>query len=456
MCVLIAFLFLSSIVGVYAVWTYYHPFSPLSLEMEMKMSHFSYDPEEILYISNVEIVSTNVDSLEFDYSLPTDISSSVSNTLSNSTVVYKVTVHNNTDVTYWYFGTDINPAYGSNSLIGADQGISIVTKDKLGDSFVSFNTGDWVPPRTMRDFYVIYTYGPAAMGDFSTLVTYHFGIRMDAVYDGFLAILNDKVSENGYYYLAEVFNQKYAQDRTTVIGNIGEDKAVFDRLFGEDLTIEVDGVVTPVTVMVQRENVDSRTTGDSYSGGAPSGCEYTVYITVDPMNSPTGEAIVYAISYSCKNTGENAGTWYQIGQLYEGTADYTNGVIDVDSWIATPNTYTISNGISYKVGQTQHGTNYDMLKTVEEIMSTDDNEIYNKIDNSGILKKVYDALKSNQNSSSPEVLNLRIAFEELAPYYNNYNNGQQFQMKRESTRAEILPYIISLCNAYDYYTQVHE
>ena len=66
-----------------------------------------------------------------------------------------------------------------------------------------------------------------------------------------------------------------------------------------------------------------------------------------------------------------------------------------------------------------------------------------------------DILHRNQGVQSPEVENLRLAFDALEPYVNNYNNGQQFQMKRNCPRAEILPYIIKLCEALEYYQQVH-
>ena len=223
----------------------------------------------------------------------------------------------------------------------------------------------------------------------------------------------------------------------------------------------MDGVPTPVTVLVERKDVDNRTTGDAYSPSGPSGCEYTVYITVDPLDSPTGKAMVYAISYSCKSDG----TWYQIGQLYEGTAniedyDPSNGTyeggFDVDNWIATPNIYEVdTNGrIFYKVGYEQ-GTQYDKLKTIEEIQSSNDQEIYNKVDNSGLLKRAYDILKRDPYSSAPEVVVLREAFEAAAPYYNNFNNGQEFKIKREAPRSELLPYLLKIQEAIDYYEQVH-
>ncbi len=462
MHLLLAILFVLTTTGVWATWQYYLAVDGKSADLSFHMDEFSYEPEEIVYISHIEIVENNhVPETEFQRSYPTALSLNTDVTRIGSSVTYKISVHNNTDATYWYLGQKFDPAHGSNGLIGKNNGITLVTKDKQSETSATFNSNDWIPPRTVRDFYVTVTYGSDTVGEVSILVDFRFGLRISSVQDEFLAILNDKVSADGYYYLSDVFDDKYAEDKTTVIGNVGEDKAIFDRLFGDGLTVDVNGVATPATVMVERKNVDGRSTGDAYQvANGPTGCEYTVYVTVDPLKSPTGKAIVYAVSYSCGADG----VWYQIGQLYEGTAnivDYDTkdnvyqGAVDVGSWIATPNTYTVTDGIEYKVGQTQHGTQYDMLKTISEIMSAGDQEIFNKVDNSGLLKKVYDLLKQNQYSDAPEVLNLRAAFEAAEPYYNNFNNGQEFKIKRECTRAELLPYIERIGDALEYYYEVH-
>lgn len=465
LAIIVTFFSFLTISGVYATWQYFLPAPSNDEKIQVDLSAFQYEPEKVLYISAVELVSnsSSIMSATYHYDFPTELFSNTNVFRTPATITYKVTVHNNTDVTYWYVGP--KALNDTTRAVLTSGNFSITTKDKEEDNSATFNTNDWVPAHATRDFYVVYNFANTLSGDISLLIDFQFGVHIDAVRDDFLAILNDKTSANGYNYLAQVFNEKYAEDGTTVIGNVGDDKAIFDRLFGGNLTVNIDGVETPATVMIQRENVDKNSTGDSYSGqNAPSGCEYTLYITVDTLNSPTGKATVYAISYSCKNSGNNAGTWYQMGQLYEGTAtqqDYdpsTNayeGAFDVNSWIASPKEYVLDDKIIYKVGQIGQGTNYDMLKTIKEIMSTDDQEIYNKIDNSGILKETYNILQNNPFSDADEVKNLRIEFESMAPYYNNYNNGQQFQMKRNATRAEILPYVIRLCEALDYYYQVH-
>ena len=453
-----------SVSGAFAIWKYaMGGIDSQSADVSLSMNEFTYEPPKCVYITDVNVYEKNPSNVYvgYSYAFPTTFNTSVNATQRGTTVTYRITVYNNTDVHQWYLGPQIDPAYGSNALIDASNGIFITTKDKPSDSGASFNTYDWIPPQTSRDFYVICQFESNALGTTDIKIDFQFGIRMDAVYDGFLAVLNDKTSNHGYNFLVEQFDQKYAETGSTVIGNVGDDKAIFDHIFGEDLTIDVDGVQMPVTVLVERKNVDNRTTGDAYANGGPSGCEYTVYITVDDLSAPGGKAVVYAISYSCKADG----TWYQIGELYEGTAnikdyDSTNGTyegaFDVSNWIATANTYEVDeNGkIWYKIGYAQ-GTEYDKHNTISQIQSSNDQEIYNKIDNSGLLKRAYDVLKNHQSSQLTEVVLLREAFEKAAPYYNNFNNGQEFKIKREAPRSELLPYLFEIQEALDYYNQVH-
>ena len=446
---------LATFAGVHASWLFCLPMDEVDDDVSVGMGEFSYDPGEILHISAVEQYSESGFSSSLSYSriLPTNLKVSGAVSRQGSSVTYKVTVFNNTDTTYWYIGQQ-HPSHGTNSLI-TEGGISVVTKDKPGDTYNTFNSYDWVPARTKRDFYVTYTFSsPAAVRNVDLLVTFYFSIRIDGVQDEFLRVLNDKTTANGYYYLAGEFDNIYAKSGKNVLDSVNNPE-VFENLFGGNLTIDVDGVQVPVTISVQRKNVDGTSDGDSYAGNGPKGCEYTVYVTTDALTSG-GKAATYAISYSCGPDG----VWYQIGQLYEGTTHVISSAggptLDVDRWLADANTLKIYNGIEYKVGH-QYGTSYDILKTVEQIMSTDDQEIFNKIDNSGIFKKVYDILNSNENkySEAPEVVNLRHEFDRCAPYYDIRNGGQEIKVLRNCTRAEILPYLVNLCEALDYYYAVH-
>ena len=277
---------------------------------------------------------------------------------------------------------------------------------------------------------------------------------MDAVHDEFLAVLNDNITDRGYDYLASYFDEQYAADGSVSINSV-EDAELFTELFGTDLEhVDVDGTEKKATVVIRRENVDKKTTGDSYSPRGPTGCEYTVYITVEDPTA-AGSVKIYAISYT-KGTLSGTNHWYQLGQLYEGTATTNpDGTFNYTTWRASASSYTVADGITYKVGQ-PNGDQYDIMKKLEDLMSTQDQDIFNDINNSKILKKVYDILAAHRNSTDPAIVALKKAFDDAAPYYNIYNNGQQIDIKRDYTRAEIIPPIAAIQHALDYYYQTSE
>ena len=431
-------------------------------------------PFQGVYIFSVEVASTSggVSSSGFEIIKPTNLSTTIKVPASNGTITYKVTVHNNTDVTYWFLGTVVPDNYANNSLIGKANGIFITPKDHESDLNVTFDTGDWVPAGEMRTFYVTYRFGNSAMGTMSTVVNFKFGLQMDAVQDDFLRILNDKTSSNGYNYLTDVFDEKYSKSGTTVIGNIGADDAIFDKLFGKDLYVTVDGVSKPVTVMIERRNVDGNaSSGDSYGGGGPSGCEYTVYITTDSLDG--GTPTVYAVSYTCGADG----VWRQLGELYEGTcstANYDsagNKCISVSTWDATAKEYKVTNNISYKVGYEQ-GDQYDKLDSIDELFSTKDQDFYNDINNNSekLLKPVcqllytyrhnngkYDESENVNNKYKPGYDELKRAFDALKPHCYIGNGAQEVKIQNASsmTRAELIQYLEAIQHAYDYYLSVN-
>lgn len=406
-----------------------------------------------VYITDMTLVNTsNATSLAANFTLPTNVMVSAHPSRSGSSLTYKITVHNNTEVTHWYIGHDFVTDYESNSLIGKNGGITITAKDKLSDSSATFNTDDWIPPGMTREFYVTYTFGQNAQSYPTTFVNLQFGIRMDAVHDEFLAVLNNVIHPDSYEYISGVFDDTY--DKTGKVSISSKTHPdVFTNLF-PDLSVDFDGSEKTANVTIRRENVDARNTGDSYDGGGPTGCEYTLYITVDSTNPAT----VYAIAYTL-GSASAGGKWSQLGELYEGTASLNaDGTINYSTWLAKPNTYKVAsvNGqtITYKVGQ-QYGDQYDIKKTFEDITSVADQNFFNFIDNVNIFKAVYDILKRHRGSTDPAVLNLGEVFANAAPYYENRNNGQEFKVVRKYTRAEIIPVVEGIQKALDYYYQAY-
>ena len=435
-------------------------------------------PPEI-YISNVAVVAqSRVSSVDVQKVMPTNLRSSVTLSGQNATVTYEVTVQNNSEITYWYLGATSFEEYGQNDLIGATNGIFITTKDNSSTSSDVFDTADWIPPKTSRIFYATYSFGPLASGTVSTLVNFKFGLRMESVQDEFLNVINDRVSEYGYHYLAEAFDDLYAETGGTVLGNVGDDKEIFNNLFGANLSINVDGESVPVTIMIERKNVDGNaSSGDSYSGnGAPTGCEYTIYITTDNLSQTGGTATVYAVSYTCGADG----LFYQIGELYEGKStviDYDtsttaqDGAFDVSKWTATAKTYNVTDKISYKVGYEQ-GTEYDKYTTLEQIMSAKDQEFYNKVNNNSgdLLKPVCQTLYTYQHNNGQYIESenfankykqgydgLKTAFDKIKPYCYIGNGAQEVKIQNANSlsRAELIRMLEEIQNAYDYYNTVN-
>ena len=417
-------------------------------------AHAKPKPHKGVIITNVELMrSSGITSRENEYILPTNHETSVNVDRSNGFITYKITVFNNTDVTYWYIGPRCTTDYGKNSLIGKNNGVSIVTKDHADDNYQSFNNEDWIPPQTERDFYVTYTYGSNASGVVDLLVNFHFDIRMDAVHDEFLAVLNDSAPGGGYETLKATFESAYKSTGAVSISTESHPE-LFASLF-DDLMINMDGVEKEAHIVIRRENLDKdATTGDQYNNNGPKGCEYTLYITVEPL-TPGTRPTVYAIAYSegADNMGE---LWYQVGELYEGTANVnSNGQIDYSSWIATHKNYEMADGINYLVGA-PNGDQYDIMKTMEQLISAEDQDIFNMIDNTNIFKKVYDIIQKHQGSTDPAVLGLRNAFYEASKFYVNHNNGQEFKVVRNKyTRAEIIYAIKNIQKALDYYNQAY-
>ena len=441
--------------GVFATWHYSNePSIGAEDDSHVGIIPFKYKAFEGVYIDAIELYSaTNLTNRALEFTRPTDIYSSV-NAKSGSSITYKVTFFNKSLVNYWYIRPTYDSSLENNSLVGVQDGVTITTKDHPGDTTNTFNAEDWIPSYTYRDVYITYSFGSKATNNITTFVSYLFGEKMDAVYTNFIDVLNN---DDGYSALTAAFNKKYAETGSLVLSNVGSEKQIFDDIFGGAITINIDGKEVPVTLTIRRENVDGKSTGDAYAGsGAPSGCEYTLYITIDeldPSKNTTGKATVFAVSYS--NGGiSNKNDWYQLGELYEGTAPLENGIFDYAEWEASAKEYIVADGITYKIGLEQ-GDQYQKMKELKDIMAVRDNEIFNKINNTQILKKVYAIVYNSSNQGKPGYDILRKAFEDAAPFYTVNNNGGDIPVNMNCTRAEILPYIEAIQKALDYYNQVN-
>lgn len=461
--------------GVFALWLYSDG-APAPVVVPVSTSVFEYVEMSKLYISAVEVHAQGGAIGECEIIYPTALASSLQVSGRSASITYKITVRNESDMTYWYLGPNFDRTHGQNSLIGISNGIFISTRDLAATSSDSFDTSDWIPPQTERVFYATYTFGANAQGALSLLVDFTFGLHMGSVSDAFLKVLNDKNSEYGYSYLSGSFNDKYAESGSTVLANVGGEAEIFNNLFGANLTVNVDGVDKPATIVIERRDVDNKSaTGDAYSGaGAPLGCEYTVYVTVDSLTG--GAPTVYALSYTCGADG----TWYQIGELYEGTCtvipDYDSETAgqqpapNVGEWKASAKTYEVTPDISYKVGYEQ-GQTEDKYNTIEELMSMPLGNFFNTVNNnSGKLLKpvcttVYSYTPINgrweesvnaANQHKPGYEQLKAAFDAIKPHCFINNGGfERLEDANSLTRAELIQLLEAVQHAYDYYLSLN-
>lgn len=433
-------------------------YAAITQELEYGGTILVGPPPKGLFIVDVEVVAAEeVVDAATSYSSPTNLHSAV-NSARGGSITYKITVENTSDVTYWYRGvsylSDLPDT--DNDLLGSASGITVVTKDKLSDTTATFNHEDWVPPKTTRVFYAIYTFGSDAVGlPVTTIVNFSFGGQLTSYGDDFLALLNDPAR---YSALVAEFNKRYAASGTTVLSNLGADAAFFDSLFGFELML--DG--KPVKLMIERANVDGKTTGDSYFPVGPTACEYTLYLTTEDLS---GTPTVHAVSY----TWGADGVWVQIGELYEGTTPLgtykdSNGnvhtAMNIDSWVAATKTYTVftykGSSVTYKVNE-RYGNSFQQQYLLDDLMSMVDQELYNQLNNHQILKDTYQILFVEYiGSDAPEILLLREAYEDALRYYEMHNTGQQFTLDNKATRAELLSTVEALARAMEYYLQVHE
>ena len=147
----------------------------------------------------------------------------------------------------------------------------------------------------------------------------------------------------------------------TYVGNVDgateDHKELLEELFGGHLSMNIDGVDTPVTIMIKRKNIDNKSwTGANYiftnsrnQQTIINGIELVLYITPETFDNVSLYAQVspvYAIAYTVAQdeNGNPTGEWYQLGNLYKGYAsatyysgkDYGDSVkvdsINTDEW----------------------------------------------------------------------------------------------------------------------------
>lgn len=297
------------------------------------------------------------------------MSSSV--TLANSgssTARFEVTVYNNTDEQYGYNATK-HPA-GDDTYTNPDIRYRLIKADS-GEE-LAFRTP--IDPKMHLTFYVEFYYEGgtiASSRELSSVLLFEFlpmselpedeeEVAVRGALEKFKEILNTPVQ---YDTLSGAMDAHSAGNQRTYIGNVvgakGGDSATVEALFEGELTLNINGEDKPMTTLIKRENIDgsSRTgdTYDRYSWWSVDGCEMVLYMTdVDLTNVAYNTRVtVYAAVFTCQqdSSGNPTGQWYQIGELFKGTAPVVKyeggsgtGSFNTDSWRSDTNK-TIENMI---------------------------------------------------------------------------------------------------------------
>lgn len=286
----------------------------------------------------------------------------------NSTATFTITVYNNSDVVQGYNAMiyTVGDATYDNENIVLNPDIKRRTAINPGE-FLTFN---------VTASFVTLNQGVTANYVLNSIVNYEFlpidqipedegEVAVLNVLEKFKKILNDA---EDYKTLSDEIAANYDGSRdwtATYIGNVvgtedyenNNDTAIVNDLFDGVLTLNINGVDTSVTVIIKREEIDGNSsTGDTYYYGTPSrgvaDTEMTLYITAEDLNSVNSgtHVTVYAIVFTINQdaSGNPTGEWYQVGEMYTGTAQvvgyiggYNNGSFDTGTWRKTGTNQTI-------------------------------------------------------------------------------------------------------------------
>jgi len=433
-----------------------------------------------LFITSISTASTSrVDHQEVSF-LPysTTVDSTIDRAnLNAGTVIYNVTVLNNTNLTYSYRGI-----YYQSSLTGYNGNSYIATsnsRSKLGVVCSLANASaanKKIEPGKSLSFTVTYTVGAGMNSgtDWKTLINFQFGINVDGerealeVIEGkFLNILN---TTSTYEQLIDALDNKfdgYQEWTSNYIGNVtgstSEDSVAVNTLFAGQLQITVGKEQMDATVLIKHENLDSNNyTGDDYTavnsnnGGVfrGYGCEMTLYLTIDPLTSAGSYVPVYVVVFTCDRdeSGNRLGDWYRIGSTYAGTANVVTydggngtGSFVTDNWKADAATYTLIDGYSFNI----NGIAYELDAyshiiaqgtSIKNIVTAKDANAVTTLQN---LLNDAKRIADNQEYAGMGIDMIRETYEKLSDFYTVDENGNH-TVDSDLTVAQLSPAILNL------------
>lgn len=439
---------------------------------------------EGLFITAIDTNSTSyVDSNEVNFiEYSTTINSTINKARSGTgKVEYKVTVYNNTKLTYtyrdFYYQTSLDGYNGNGYLSTTNNRSKIGVTVSLAKETAANKI---VKPGETKEFTVTYTVGSSmnANTDWATRINLRFGINVDGerealevVEKKFLDILNTKTT---YDKLIDAIDNKYDgyQEWTSnyignVIGSSSEDSVALNTLFAGQLQITVGRDQMDATVLVKHENLDgNRSTGDDYvavnknGAGSPFygyGCEMTLYLTVDPLNKAGAYVPVYAVVFTCDRdaNGNKISDWYRIGSTYAGTANVVTydggngtGSFVTDNWVADAATYQLVEGYSYNIG----GSVYNLRAyshSVSKGTSIKNIVVANDANAVNTLKTLANDAKRIMEDTryAGEGVDIVAEVYERYSYLYTANANGTHSVRADLTIAQMSPAIVNLYNA---------
>lgn len=330
--------------GVYALWSYTADSPEEKQEqIDLSLSTFEFKPE-IVYITDAVSFDGKTVINGFTECYLDSIVTLSSDKSSTATV--KITVYNNATETYAFnavkYHTD---EYSNNDIVYTLPVLKHGDEVAAGESMefeIIFGYGKGVTPTNyVLDSYLQFEFLPLDELPEEEV------IAVSGALDQFKNIINDVVEDGSFKKLIDQMDANGTNDRhdDSYIGNVSgaseNDVLLLEELFQGNLTLNIDGVDTEVTIIIKRENVD----GNVYTGDA-DGNEMAIYMTTEDLKRDSwwgsSKAVVYVSVFTSDDDGE---LWYQLGAMYEGTATvkgydgnvFGEGSFDTDTWRSTEN-----------------------------------------------------------------------------------------------------------------------
>lgn len=456
MSVALSFMILFSSIG----------FAATTGSIRIKVTAKNDIPSGLFIVDIQHTTTTRIDVNNYNFiTHTTTVDTTISKSRSNQTgsVTYTITVYNNTKYEYAYrdiyYQSNLS-GYNGNSILSDSSGnnsINITT---------SFPNGKIVKPGEYLTFTATYNLGSSLSRstNYKNLVNFQFGINVeseaaaiDAVHSKFLDILNTSSTYNTLYEAIDDKFDGYNEWTSNYIGNVSDavdaDSMTVETLFAGQLNMLINGQTKPATVLIKHENLDDNpNTGDDYSvkynnsstSTTYRGCEMTLYLTTDGLNTAYGNAHVYVTVFTCDRdeNGNIVGDWYNIGDSYLGTAPIVGyrgesggtGSFVTDNWVASAATYTPVNGYSYTVAQ---GTTIKDLTRVVDASAT------------AAFQKLLDDAKAiidDLTYAGTGITVVEDAYHAASRYYTIDETGRAIADATE-TRAQLIPTMINLDHA---------